>query len=83
MRYTCTIIFALIAAFLSVAHYVGHELEAIYLLFFALSIPAWFIPLIDDSYPHPVVLYILTTLVWALIGYIIDRYSAARNTRAS
>jgi predicted Abi (CAAX) family protease len=82
-----TKIFTCIGLALCLVHYLFHDFDSIYLLFYSLSVPAWFAPLftnvVDISGPKLMVIYLLTVAVWALIGYVIDRFSVGYSRRRS
>lgn len=82
MRYKYTLIFTIIGAALSLIHYIGHEYDPIYLLFYSLSVPAWFYPIFTYTDVNPLLLYLLTILSWTVIGYFIDRFSVYRRSRS-
>ncbi|MCZ8524079.1 MULTISPECIES: hypothetical protein [Paenibacillus] len=82
MRYKYTLLLTLIGAGLSIVHYIWHMNDAIYLLFYALSVPAWFYPLFKYTDVNPLLLYLLTVASWAIIGYAIDRFAVYRRTRS-
>jgi predicted Abi (CAAX) family protease len=79
--------FTLIGLLLCLVHYLFHDYETIYLLFYSLSVPAWFAPLFtnvaDVSGPKLIIIYLLTIATWAIIGYIIDRFSVGYRRRRS
>ncbi|MCZ8517429.1 hypothetical protein O9H85_34810 [Paenibacillus filicis] len=81
MRYKYTWMLTLFSVALCFIHFIGHETDPVYLLFYALSVPAWFYPLFQYTNINPVPLYLLTILSWAIIGYCIDRLSVHRRTR--
>ncbi|MBP1153270.1 MULTISPECIES: hypothetical protein [unclassified Paenibacillus] len=83
MRYKYTAILTMIGAALCLIHYIGHEYDPVYLLFYSLSVPAWFYPLFTYTDVNPLLLYFLTTLSWTVMGYIIDRFSVYRRSRSS
>jgi hypothetical protein len=83
MTYKYTSLFTVIGAALSLIHYVGHEYDPVYLLFYSLSVPAWFYPIFTYTNVNPWFLYLLTTLSWALMGYVVDRFSVYRRSRSS
>nr|WP_275422595.1 hypothetical protein [Paenibacillus mucilaginosus] len=72
----------LIGAVLSLVHYIGHENDAIYLLFYSFSVPAWFYPIFQYTDVNPLILYLLTIASWTVIGYAIDRFAVYRRTRS-
>jgi hypothetical protein len=82
-----TTVFTLIGLFLCLVHYLFHDSDPIYLLFYALSVPAWIASLFPHIYNPSVAMiagiYILTIATWALIGYAIDRYSKTNRRRSS
>ncbi|WP_282938666.1 hypothetical protein [Paenibacillus sp. RC67] len=82
MKYTVTLLFAAIGAALSLVHYFGHDSEPIYILFYCLSVPAWFYPIAGTTNVNPVLLYTLTILSWAVIGYFVDLYSVRRKSHS-
>ncbi|ALS24591.1 MULTISPECIES: hypothetical protein [Paenibacillus] len=82
MRYKYTLILTIIGAALCLIHYIGHEYDPIYLLFYSLSVPAWFYPIFTYTDVNPLLLYFLTTLSWTVMGYVIDRFSIYRQSRS-
>ncbi|MFD0698504.1 hypothetical protein ACFQZT_30990 [Paenibacillus sp. GCM10027628] len=80
MRTTFTWLFTFIGAALCLIHYLYHDHDAFYMLFYALSIPAWFASIFTNIYEVSMlkmfVIYVLTIATWALVGYVIDRFSA-------
>ncbi|WP_248929314.1 hypothetical protein [Paenibacillus hamazuiensis] len=77
-----TWICALIGVVLCLAHYIWHDYDPMYMLFYFLSIPAWFAPAFTNVVTaNMAVVYLLTILSWALIGYIIDRFAQQRTRR--
>jgi hypothetical protein len=59
---------------------------SVYLLFYALSVPAWFASLFPHIIYNPslwtiTLIYLLTIATWAIVGYAIDRYSVTANRR--
>ncbi|MGG1597097.1 hypothetical protein [Paenibacillus naphthalenovorans] len=82
MRYKYTFILTIIGAALCLIHYIGHEYDPIYLLFYSLSVPAWFYPIFTYTDVNPLLLYFLTTLSWTVMGYVIDRFSIYRQSRS-
>ncbi|SDD86443.1 hypothetical protein SAMN02799630_04118 [Paenibacillus sp. UNCCL117] len=83
MTYKCTALFTMIGAALCLIHFFGHEYDPVYLMFYALSVPAWFYPIFTYTDVNPLLLYLLTTLTWTLIGYVVDRFSVYRRSRHS
>jgi hypothetical protein len=81
MRYKYTLIFAIVGAAICLMHYIGHDSEPVYLLFYGLSIPAWYYPLFNYTDVNAPVLYSLTTLSWALIGYVIDSFPIQKKAK--
>lgn len=70
MRYTS--ILAAVGAAICLFHYLG--LDPNNMIFYSLSIPAWFIPVAANITNFNIaLLYLLTVLSWAVIGYIVDR----------
>ncbi|CAG7654123.1 hypothetical protein ACFQI7_32285 [Paenibacillus allorhizosphaerae] len=82
MRYKYTRTLTLISIALCILHFFGHEYDPIYLLFYALSVPAWFYPIFKYTHINPLLLYMLTILSWAVIGYVIDRFAVTRRSRS-
>ncbi|TVY10711.1 hypothetical protein [Paenibacillus cremeus] len=82
MRYKYTSWLTLIGVALCILHYFGHEYDPIYLLFYALSVPAWFYPIFKYTNINPLILYILTIASWAVIGYCIDRFAVYRHSHS-
>jgi cell division protein FtsX len=85
LRRPFTFSFTLIGLVLCLLHYFYHEFEPIYLLFYSLSVPAWFVsvtPLVyNNSLWTILTVYFLTIVTWALVGYVIDRYSEVYQRR--
>ncbi|NHN32262.1 hypothetical protein [Paenibacillus agricola] len=73
MKYTCTLLFTAIGAALCLMHMIGHDSDPVYMIFYSLSVPAWFYSTYTYTNVNPLLLYSLTILSWTLIGYIIDR----------
>ncbi|MDF2960519.1 MAG: hypothetical protein K0S39_2254 [Paenibacillus sp.] len=82
MRYKATLFCTAIGAALSLIHYIGHDSEPVFLIFYALSVPAWFYPFFNYTNVNPVFLYTLTILSWAIIGYVIDRFTVRKRSRS-
>ncbi len=64
-----TLLFGLFGLLLSIVHYFAHDAHPVYLLFYSLSIPAWFWPVffMNPGRVRPLdllILYALTTLSW-------------------
>jgi hypothetical protein len=82
---TFTSIFTLIGLLLCLVHYFFHDHDTIYLLFYSLSVPAWFASLFPQIYNPSMgmitLIYFLTVATWAIVGYAIDRYSEAGHRR--
>jgi hypothetical protein len=80
-----TFFFTLIGLLLCLAHYFYHGYEPVYLLFYALSVPSWFVSLTPSVYYTSlgtiIVVYLLTIATWALVGYVIDRFSETYRRR--
>lgn len=71
MRYRVTIIATLIGLAICLFNYTGYDPHN--LVFFMLSIPAWVVDLFVDVHEVSVLLmYALTILTWALLGFIAD-----------
>ncbi|MFC0210942.1 hypothetical protein ACFFK0_00530 [Paenibacillus chartarius] len=79
MRKPFTLGLTVFGALLCLVHFIGHEYDPIYLLFYSLSVPAWIAPAFGDvtRISTVVIIYLLTIATYTLIGYIID-YSIAR-----
>jgi hypothetical protein len=72
MRYRVTTVATLIGVALCLYNYTGYDPHN--MVFFMFSVPAWFIDLFIDTHNVSVLLmYVLTILSWALLGYITDR----------
>ncbi|CAG7643305.1 hypothetical protein PAESOLCIP111_04459 [Paenibacillus solanacearum] len=82
MRYKYTSALTLLGVALCIVHFFGHEYDPVYLLFYALSVPAWFYPIFKYTGINPLPLYALTIVCWAVIGYVIDRFAATRHSRS-
>ncbi|MNH98541.1 hypothetical protein D3C73_512630 [compost metagenome] len=78
----------LIGTLLCLVHYAFHDYDSIYLLFYSLSVPAWFAPIFTNVYEisltKMLVIYLLTIASWMLLGYVIDRLTegSRRRTRS-
>ncbi|MEV5028757.1 hypothetical protein [Paenibacillus sp. LPE1-1-1.1] len=71
MRYRVTIIATLIGLAICLFNYTGYDPHNF--VFFMLSIPAWVVDLFVDVHEVSVLLmYALTILTWALLGFIAD-----------
>ncbi|OMF21334.1 hypothetical protein BK133_28565 [Paenibacillus sp. FSL H8-0548] len=71
MRYPVTIVAALIGIAICLFNYTGYDPHNF--IFFMFSIPAWFVDLFVDVHEVSVVLmYVLTIVTWALLGFIAD-----------
>jgi hypothetical protein len=71
-----TLICTIIGTALCLVHYIWHDSDPIYLLFYALSVPAWFAPIFTNvATANIAVIYLLTILSWTVIGYVIDRFA--------
>jgi hypothetical protein len=82
MRKPFTLALTIFGALLCLVHYIGHEYDPIYLLFYALSVPAWFAPAFGDiTRINIVVVYALTVLSYAFMGYLIDFFIARSRSR--
>jgi hypothetical protein len=72
MRYPITIVFTIIGAALCLFNWTGYDPHNIFLFMF--SVPIWFVELFGDIHKVNVwLMYALTVLSWALIGYAADR----------
>lgn len=81
MNYKGTAIAALIGLAICAFNYTGYDPHN--MVFFMLSVPAWFADLFVDIHEVSVLaLYALTILSWALLGFIID-VLIAKNRRNS
>ncbi|MEC0244497.1 MULTISPECIES: hypothetical protein [Paenibacillus] len=85
MKKSFTLYATIFGLLLCLIHYFGHDRDSLYLLFYSLSVPAWFAPMFTNVYEISMgkmfVIYVLTVASWALIGYIIDRFSVVRKER--
>lgn len=71
MRYTSTLTCTLIGAALCLFNYSGYDPHNIFLFMF--SVPMWLVELFTDVHQVNVwLMYVLTVLSWALIGFLID-----------
>ncbi|XID95523.1 hypothetical protein ACF3MZ_13820 [Paenibacillaceae bacterium WGS1546] len=71
MRYTFTAGCALIGIALSLFNLSGYDPHNLFLLMF--SVPMWFVELFADFHSVNIwLMYALTALSWAVIGYLID-----------
>ncbi|MGO4273412.1 hypothetical protein AB4Z22_26810 [Paenibacillus sp. TAF58] len=82
---TFTWLFTFLGAALCLVHYLFHDHDAFYMLFYALSVPAWFASTFTNIYEismfQMLIIYALTIASWALVGYIIDRFSVSYKQR--
>lgn len=82
MRKTYTLSLTILSAVLCLVHYIGHEYDPVYLIFYALSIPAWIAPAFGDiTRINIAVVYVLTIACYAFIGYVIDYFIARAKDR--
>lgn len=82
MRYTVTIVATLIGLAICAFNYTGYDMHN--MVFFMFSPPAWVADMIVDIHEASVMLlYVLTVLTWALLGYITDRIIARDRRRSS
>ncbi|UVI28229.1 hypothetical protein [Paenibacillus spongiae] len=80
MRYPVTIVATLFGLALCLYNYSGFDPHN--MVFFMLSVPAWFVEFFIDVHQVNVLLmYVLTVASWALIGYICDRMIAKSRQR--
>ncbi|GBG12296.1 hypothetical protein B1748_07445 [Paenibacillus sp. MY03] len=71
MRYKITIIATLIGLAVCAFNYTGYDPHN--MVFFMFSVPAWFADMFMDIHNVSVLLmYALTVLTWALLGFITD-----------
>ena len=71
MRYPVTLAATLIGLAICAFNYTGYDPHN--MIFFMLSVPAWFVDLFVDTHEVSVLLmYALTIISWALLGYIAD-----------
>jgi len=79
---TFTVLFTVIGAALCLIHYLFHQFDSIYMIFYSLSVPMWFASMFTSVYNVSVgkllVIYALTVASWAVIGYVIDRFAYSR-----
>lgn len=72
MRYRVTLACTLIGAALCLFNATGYDPHNIFLFMF--SVPIWFVEVFGDIHQVNVwLMYLLTVLSWALIGYLSDR----------
>lgn len=75
MRYKLTAIATLIGVAICAFNYTGYDPHNMF--FFMLSIPAWFVDFFVDVHEVSVLLmYVLTIITWALLGFAADRMIA-------
>jgi len=80
MRYTVTIVASLISLALCLYNYTGYDPHNF--VFFMFSPPAWIVDLVIDIHEVSVLLmYLLTVLTYAVIGYAADRLIHRDRTR--
>ncbi|RXZ82219.1 hypothetical protein EBB07_11080 [Paenibacillaceae bacterium] len=81
-RYPATIIAASFSFLLCLYNYTGSDPHNMF--FFMLSIPAWFVEFFIDIHEVSVLLmYVLTIISWALLGFITDRIVAKNRNKHS
>lgn len=83
MRYPVTLAFTLIGIALCVFNYSGYDPHNVFLFMF--SVPIWFVELFTDIHSVNVrLMYALTVLSYAVIGYLADLgiYGTRRRKRA-
>lgn len=84
MRKPYTVALTVLSAVLCFVHYIGHEYDPIYMLFYALSIPAWIAPAFGDiTRINIAAVYFFTIASYAFIGYVIDFFIARNKERHS
>jgi len=82
MRYPVTVVMTLIALALCLFNYTGYDPHNLF--FFMFSPPAWIADLLVDIHEASVLLlYVLTLITYALIGYIADRLIARGRGKGS
>lgn len=75
-----TIILTLFSVALSLFNYLGLDPENI--IFYSLSIPVWIIEMVSDiHYFNVLLVYLLTILSYALIGFYGDRFLQRRKAQ--
>lgn len=81
MRYPFTGICTLIGLALCLFNSTGYDPHNLFLMMF--SVPMWFVELFADLHSVSVwLMYALTVLSWALIGYLIDLGVSRTRSRA-
>ncbi|MEC0226792.1 hypothetical protein [Paenibacillus alba] len=82
---TFTWLFTFLGAALCLVHYLFHDHDAFYMIFYALSIPAWFASTFTNIYEismsKMLIIYVLTIATWTIVGYVIDRYSVSHKQK--
>ncbi|MFD2117322.1 hypothetical protein ACFSTH_10310 [Paenibacillus yanchengensis] len=82
MRYKATLITTLFAILLCAFNYTGYDPHNLF--FFMFSIPVWLVNLFADIHQVSVLLmYILTIITWALLGFAIDFLVAKQRKQQS
>ncbi|GGG15819.1 hypothetical protein [Paenibacillus abyssi] len=82
MRYPVTIIATIIGIVLCLYNYTGYDPHN--MVFFMFSVPAWFIEFFVEIHEVSVLLmYVLTILSWALLGFVADWFIARNRQRRS
>lgn len=80
MRYTVTIAATIIGLALCLYNSTGYDPHNF--VFFMFSVPAWFVDLFVDVHQVNVLLmYVLTVVSWALLGFIADSIIARDRER--
>jgi len=81
MRYKLTGIATLIGVAICAFNYTGYDPHNMF--FFMLSIPAWFVDFFVDVHEVSVLLmYVLTIISWAVLGFIADWFVAKQRKEA-
>ncbi|MCY9509104.1 hypothetical protein M5W68_05315 [Paenibacillus larvae] len=66
----------LIGTILCLMHWAGHNYDPMYMIFYALSIPAWIAPLFTDMVDialwKMMIIYLFIVLTWGASGFLID-----------
>ncbi|WP_028610278.1 hypothetical protein [Paenibacillus harenae] len=80
MRYPVTIAATIIGAAVCLYNYTGYDPHN--LVFFMLSVPTWIVDMFVDVHEVSVLLmYALTIITWALLGFIADMLIARGRDR--
>lgn len=83
---TYTVALTFVGIALCLVHFLFHDYDSIYLLFYAFSVPAWFATVVTNvheiSMAKMLIIYLLTVATWTLIGFTIDWFTTSYRHRS-